>query len=748
MAEHLITSTEASVPVLEVPYVSKNSCKIGQFLLYPGSRGFTLNNAGFLVVQEDQHEELVSLLQEWLYFGLLQEFLGHPVNTPYFLRLSHGSKQQIINSSPLRRILQSCRERLLAMPKEDRDELCESLLTFVQIAASQCRFLDQPRDWSQTHHLPEVLLSIRFLLDSLVIAAAEFDDRLDTSTKNQRYPLGSEMESFPPSVLTIVNHMLQNGWCRHQCRWICERFTFNVIYYLASFRRRPSTRGHEACENNDHCVANNLDTTDYQCRHVKEQCSCDFISTPSTELTKIIQRGQIPVVSFSRTASGELQQKIIRAEYSTKYTAISHVWNDGLGNPNHNSLPKCQLERLVEQVRATDLSRQKRKAASQNQSFREPHGQPRPVNIWMDTLCIPVLDENLKFKAINRMTPTYLRATNVLVLDSALSAASLTSNCMDSCAQLLLSAWNGRSWTLQEGALARTLDMPVSSCDPCRRRMISREAQYIHAELHTAHQLPAVGRWEASSRRSIRECQFVSVWNALSGRTTTQTKDLHVIFANLLDFHAEEIILLDPKQRMKAILCAQERLPVKLLYNGGTRDLIPGPFDRWIPDVPTGSPISDTDSWMDVTTKGLLIKSEVALKRTVIIKHQPRTSPDRRYCVEIKGLGKVGITTQMSSSHPYSPTAFDTTVLHLSIDAQENLAYGIVATGASFAVVGAAEKAVLRVIYQDPIILKLMDNMARQPDSQDCLCFVGTLIKESRELLIDTSKSYLCVSND
>ena len=747
MAEHLITSTEASVPMLEVPYVSKYSCKIGHFLLYPGSRGFMLNNAGFLVVREDQHEELVSLLQEWLYFGLLQEFLGHPVNILDFLRLGHGSEQQIINSSPLPRILQSCRERLLAMPKGNREKHFESLLTFVQIAASQCRFLDQPRAWSQTHHLREVLLSIRFLLDSLVITAVEFDDRLDTSTKHQRYPLGSEMESFPPSVLNIVSHMLQNGWCRHQCRWICERFTFNVIYYLASFSRRPSTRGHETCENDDHCVANNLDTTSYQCRHVKEGCSCDFMSTPTTEVTKIIQRGQIPVVSFSRTPSGELQQNVIRAKYSTQYTAISHIWNDGLGNPNHNSLPKCQLERLVEQVRAANLSRRKSEAVCRNQSFQEPLGPPRPVNMWMDTLCIPVLDENSKIKAINRMTPTYLRAENVLVLDSALSAASSKANRMDTCAQLLVAAWNGRSWTLQEGALAQTLDMPISSCDPFHHRSIPREAQYIHAELHKAHQLPAVGRWEASGRRSIRSCQFVSVWNALSGRTTTKTKDLHGIFANLLDFHAEEIILLDPKQRMKAILCAQECLPVKLLYNGATRDLIPGPFDRWIPDIPKGTFISESDSWMDVTTKGLLIKREATLKRTVIIKHEPRTSARRRYYVEIEGLGKVGITTQISSSHPYSTTVFDTTVLHMNSDAQETLAYGIVTTGACFAVVG-TEQAVLSVIYQDAITLKLMDGMSEEPDFRDCLCFIGTLMKESPEILIDTGKPYLCASSN
>ena len=30
------------------------------------------------------------------------------------------------------------------------------------------------------------------------------------------------------------------------------------------------------------------------------------------------------------------------------YIAISHVWSDGLGNPNENSLPLCQPEFLYD----------------------------------------------------------------------------------------------------------------------------------------------------------------------------------------------------------------------------------------------------------------------------------------------------------------------------------------------------------------------------------------------------------------
>ncbi len=76
------------------------------------------------------------------------------------------------------------------------------------------------------------------------------------------------------------------------------------------------------------------------------------------------------------------------------YVAISHVWSDGLGNPNHNSLPFCQIKRLQELV-------------------QESTGKPLPF--WIDTICVP-LEERLRGKAIANMAKVYRSAAAVLVL--------------------------------------------------------------------------------------------------------------------------------------------------------------------------------------------------------------------------------------------------------------------------------------------------------------------------------------------
>ena len=72
----------------------------------------------------------------------------------------------------------------------------------------------------------------------------------------------------------------------------------------------------------------------------------------------------------------------------------------------------------------------------------------------------------------------------------------------------------------------------------------------------------------------------MEVWNALLGRATTKPEDAHGIVANLLDYNAEEILLLDKKNKMKAIIYIEDRLPIELLYNGSARKLIDGPLDR------------------------------------------------------------------------------------------------------------------------------------------------------------------------
>ena len=69
------------------------------------------------------------------------------------------------------------------------------------------------------------------------------------------------------------------------------------------------------------------------------------------------------------------------------YVAISHVWIDGLGNPNANSLPVCQLaclRHLLEEV----LGNFNRDLSHIDNIHRNPEKSPRPL-FWLYTLLRP-----------------------------------------------------------------------------------------------------------------------------------------------------------------------------------------------------------------------------------------------------------------------------------------------------------------------------------------------------------------------
>lgn len=62
--------------------------------------------------------------------------------------------------------------------------------------------------------------------------------------------------------------------------------------------------------------------------------------------------------------------------------------------------------------------------------------------------------------------------------------------------------------------------------------------------------------------------------------THVYIQQIHSIFANLLDFNAEEIMSLDKKSRTKSTLCAQFELPIDVLYLTGATITSTGHLDR------------------------------------------------------------------------------------------------------------------------------------------------------------------------
>ena len=144
-------------------------------------------------------------------------------------------------------------------------------------------------------------------------------------------------------------HMLMNGWCYHQVNHLSRVHSLETLSYLGTLERSSHRlTDHKHCVHHEACVAYNVDEASYKTRHVDINCSCSMVLTPYSDLTKIIRDGWIPLISIEsdNDTDATYELRVYPRTRKTRCIAVSHVWSDGLGNPDQNALSLCQIKRL------------------------------------------------------------------------------------------------------------------------------------------------------------------------------------------------------------------------------------------------------------------------------------------------------------------------------------------------------------------------------------------------------------------
>ncbi|CAI6301984.1 unnamed protein product [Periconia digitata] len=443
----------------------------------------------------------------------------------------------------------------------------------------------------------------------------------------------------------IMDDMCTKGWCIHQVKYLSQVFEYDdeTMRYLANLPRssqRPES--HEKCRSELSCVAYNVDLNNYETRHhiSCDGSNCEDVAVPYDNLVRLIRDGCVPLVTLHKSDQSRFSIKVHKRQKRTSYTAISHVWADGLGNPHNNSLPSCQLEKLIE---------------------TETH-------FWMDTLCIPVRpeDADLRQKSINSMASIYAGARTTLVLDYELMQTSPdTPDCL---ARIICSVWMRRSWTLQEALLPPECkiqlgderciifatnnlwfgDSPMMWSDTkeavklivdgqtlspnnlsprvwsqlqsylCRQFMSSRgvmkwknslyrfkESHRLNNVKHRFEQILGSGSLFFVPRAKEDEPNFptsdvlektesvysevyahtfVCLWNTLVGRSTSIPEDQLFILANTLDMQSEGLINLNSEEQLQTIILSLPSIPLFLFFwQGPKQNSAETPLNHWIP---------------------------------------------------------------------------------------------------------------------------------------------------------------------
>ena len=639
---------------------------------FPARLGFMKD--GCLDLQHRSADDCVSLLQSWLYFGLLAEFAGRPIDIWKVIHPSLRDKgvQVVRWGTQFEDLLLDQEHRASSLTYQARTAAGHHIFSCIRVAETFSEYFDQMH-CHESSPLPAIILSTKILIITLSDRLMELRMEYPTDLQLPTYTPLLQANSHPISATTklLMSRMNSAGWCPFQIQRACSTFNCAGIYYLSQIDRKKGILGGNAHNNcgKTQCVANNVDMTNYTTKHTKPDCSCRFIATPTEPLVDTIRKGGIPLISVHTIAHGGLEIRVSPATPSSRYTAISHVWSDGFGNPCANALPQCQLQWLVECLGR--LPRQGEPGisctktgelsigASRISAIRKSNQARSPLLFWMDTLCIPVAPEHtdLRTKAINRMAPTYAQADNTLILDSELQKIRLaTSSATEILVYLAYCAWTTRCWTFQEGAISKEcyFQFADGAIQPdgisgvwsiirwllatsasenslkliyralgesfrhrgeiymmCKEIIMELSPTYVPLQQRCTYFEPPirarpfqkailkefrVGRRKSKPRsldrinidRSRLE-QFVTTWNAMTLRSTTQAKDLFIILANLVDLNAGLAMKLPAEERVGAILYNFNTLPLALLYNSGPR-LAPGGNrrDRWIPTEPRG----------------------------------------------------------------------------------------------------------------------------------------------------------------
>ena len=472
-----------------------------------------------------------ALLQSWLFFGVLTEVFGGagiPFNMEDFRRQNHCGSW-VVSTKFLQRYIWywvAAYHHSDLEGKRQHAYLVDSCLKlsntiFIAIITEHLTFFTNCRPEKPINL---ILLSIAILGE--VLSYAKRKVYSTTTTLALHWP-------FPG----LVHALLDAGWCVGDITNMTRDCDSSTLLYLSTLDQHEFGKDHKRCNPQEGCQAYQVDWHSYVTKHL-EGCSkneCEDVGPSMEEIGLILRDGDIPLIAMdlSQTPS---QMEIVRYQeqsvYRNDYVAISHVWSDGLGNPQANCLPRCQLNRIQGLVNSLDPE------------------EAYLIPFWIDTLCVPLAPE-IKNLAIINMDKTYRNAEDVLVLDNSWKGVTNEMSAVELMMRIRYSTWMTRLWTFQEARLSRHLwfqlqDGPLSINDvgdsfkhgrnlPKVSKMLLQEDNY---ELLVHPSKMQLGR--ALAYESLKVQESLERYAALPRQENEEEEEARIAAIRILSEHHEE----------------------------------------------------------------------------------------------------------------------------------------------------------------------------------------------------------------
>ncbi|KAK5174533.1 uncharacterized protein LTR77_001613 [Saxophila tyrrhenica] len=564
--DHLPHPIRATFPPLTIPYYDKYKFDKGDFSGYPSRCGFDKTEfqwGDFCSVPWEDHD---AFFQAWLFFGLLYDFFG--ADGEEFI--DQGAKR--ITTASLPRLAAKWQKSLPRFSRKDRLSEYERVQKSLREACDAVGFLDtaERRAKGQSNLSEEIAYSI-VVLGLTLEEVKIYHSGISAIGGVDNTDLISTQVGGWPSTELVRKRFEAGGWCRSGTKRLQSYFMATGQFYCASLESAGLQIDHSACTE-DRCMAENINESTYVTAHsdaCHDQTSCQHSGPQLSDMEAILEAGNYPVLSIALLKDGSsFEIKAVPYHKSIRYTAISHVWADGVGNPHANTLPICQIERLHHLL--ASLQEQVDPHWSSVKNFLKRSSKKEPLYFWMDTLAIP-LRKDLRKKAIKLMYQVYKNATNVLVLDrTMLHFSTIDRSLEELCFRVSVSAWMRRAWTLQEGALANSLYVQFKD----KAVNVVEAEESMSKKLMRAESSNVVLEESCSAIRNIMgsgaerdDGQLVTALSGIRARSTSHEEDKEICFAVMMRFDMEAVMSAEGQMRTANIYRQLPYIPEKLFWH-------------------------------------------------------------------------------------------------------------------------------------------------------------------------------------
>ena len=563
--EHLPVIKDPAYPLPQIPCVCDAKDYDGQGMTgFPERIGWQIDKESGPVRVDETRSQVNSpaaLLQAWLFFGFIQDvFSIGETNVPLQSFRQDIEGRAVLTTASLKASL----DKLAQNAKElSSDAYLDRQKRVFGCFKTILGFLDA--HWNPRARETNWRLSSIFSLDQILVLLI-----LGETLKNaivQIWPIPPENSpirwySFIRNQNELRGRLLNLGWCPSEASMLFNEID-NTGLFLASLIKRPYSNklNHESCDEK-RCLALQISDGVYETKHVDGCTSCDHVVIDQRKICAILQSGGSPIIFWLPPAEEGGVPKVRIIDFnsnSVEYYAISHVWAHGLGNPERNSLPVCQVTRLQHLIGKL--------AFSVTGSFKQPA-------FWIDTLCVPV-DPRFKPQrkiAIARLDDTFRYAKQILVLDADLQLSSKNCSRTELATRVLCSGWMRRLWTLSEAVVtdsvanAGKVDLQFLEGSVEFNAVAGKTIWRIH---NTEDALKTI--FSAFPQYRARDRAYAFLTRALMYRTTSRSEDEAICIASILGLGSENIKSIanadTAEERTQLLYTLVGQIPASILFN-------------------------------------------------------------------------------------------------------------------------------------------------------------------------------------